>query len=121
MSNKWLFNVNDMQSGIKRKLADGLSSQIYPGEKAMISVVRLEPNAEGQLHSHPEEQWGFLIEGSATRTQGDQVVEVSQGDFWHTPGGTPHTVKAGPKGAVIFDVFAQIREAYLKPGEGFAD
>ena len=121
MTGQWLFNVDNRDSGIPRQLAEGISTRIFPGQKAMISIVRLEPGAEGTLHHHPEEQWGFLFEGSATRTQGDEVVEVTAGDFWHTPGGVPHTIKAGPKGAVVFDVFAPVREAYLKPGEGFGD
>ena len=115
------FNINDEKSPIKRKLSEGISTNIYPGEQAMISIVRLEPNAVGTLHHHPEEQWGFMIEGSATRIQGEREVEVTAGDFWRTPGGVPHTIKAGPDGAVIFDIFAPPRKEYLKPGEGFGN
>jgi len=113
------FNINDPSIGIARKLAEGINTTIFPGDQAMISIVRLDPNAVGTLHHHPEEQWGYMIEGSATRTQGDEKIEVKAGDFWCTPGNVPHTVKAGPNGAVIFDVFAPPRKEYLKPGEGF--
>ena len=113
------FNINDLEAGTPRSLAYGLSTRIFPGDQAMISVVRFEPNAEGTLHHHEEEQWGFLVEGSATRIQGDERIEVSKGDFWRTPGNVPHTMIAGPQGATVFDVFAPPRKAYLKPGEGF--
>ena len=114
-------NIDDLDAGIYRKLAEGITTRIFPGEQAMISIVRLEPNAEGTLHHHPEEQWGYLIEGSATRLQGGETTEVKAGDFWRTPGDVPHTIKAGPNGAVVFDVFAPPRKEYLKPGEGFGD
>ena len=113
------FNIEDRDNGIVRKLSDGITTRIFPGDQAMISVVRLEPGAEGKVHHHPEEQWGYMIEGSATRFQGDQQISVKAGDFWRTPANVPHTIKAGPHGAVVFDVFAPPRDAYLKPGEGF--
>ena len=115
------FNIHDSKAGVPRKLSEGLTSRLFAGDQAMISVVRLEPNAEGTLHHHEEEQWGFLVEGSAVRTQGDEQVEVTAGDFWRTPGNVPHTIKAGPEGALVFDVFAPPRKAYLKPGEGFGE
>ena len=31
----------------------------------MVSVVRIEPNAVGAIHSHPQEQWGLMLEGNA--------------------------------------------------------
>jgi len=113
------FRLDDPAQGIARTLADGVTTRVFPGDHAMLSVVRIEPGAEGTLHHHPEEQWGVVLEGSATRIQGDVRVAVRKGDFWRTPGGVPHTVKAGPDGCTILDVFAPPREAYRKPGSGF--
>ncbi len=113
------FNIHETEMGIPRKLAEGVTTSIFPGDQAMISIVRFEPDAMGTMHHHPEEQWGYLIEGSGTRYQGDEVIEVKQGDFWRTPANVPHTMKAGPNGAIFLDVFAPPRKEYLKPGEGF--
>lgn len=121
MADKDLFNLHDMSQGISRELADGITTRIFPGDQAMLSVVRLDPNSEGKMHSHPQEQWGVMLEGSAVRIQNGEAFEVSAGDFWRTPGGAPHTVKAGPDGAVILDVFAPPRDEYRKAGKGFAD
>ncbi|MEM9278856.1 MAG: cupin domain-containing protein [Pseudomonadota bacterium] len=116
---KNFFNIHDLEGGISRKLAEGIAATIFPGEQAMVSIVRIEPNAKGTLHHHPEEQWGFMIEGSATRIQDGAEIPAKAGDFWRTPGNVPHTIHAGPEGALVFDIFAPPREAYLKPGEGF--
>ena len=113
------FNIDALEGGIDRELAPGITTTIYPGEQAMISVVRMEPGAEGTLHHHPEEQWGLCLKGSGTRLQGDERVEVARGDFWRTPGDVPHTIKAGPDGMTVIDVFAPPRKAYTKPGSGF--
>ena len=115
----WLFNLHDQTQGIPRKLAEGITTRIFPGDQAMISVVRIAPHSQGTLHSHPEEQWGVLLEGECVRIQGGEEVAVKAGDFWRTPGGVEHSVRTGDVGAMVLDVFAPPREEYKKPGEGF--
>ena len=56
------FNIDDKSQGIARTLTDGITTRIFPGEKSMVSVVRIEPNAVGAIHSHPQEQWGLMLE-----------------------------------------------------------
>jgi quercetin dioxygenase-like cupin family protein len=115
------YNLHDMNQGIARELADGITTRIFPGEQAMLSVVRLEPGSRGKIHSHPQEQWGVMLEGSATRIQNGEEFEVNTGDFWCTPGDVPHGIRAGNQGAVILDVFAPPRDEYRKAGKGFGD
>ena len=117
--NKNFFNVNDLSQGIFRKLTDGITTRVFPGENSMISIVRIEPNAAGTIHSHPQEQWGLLLEGSAIRIQGNDEISVKKGDFWISPGGVKHGVIGGPEGAVILDVFSPPRDEYTRPGNGF--
>lgn len=50
------FKLGDRGQGLHRKLAPGVNVQIFLGDQTMLSVVRLECNAEGTLHHHPEEQ-----------------------------------------------------------------
>ena len=113
------FNLSDISQGIARQLSEGLSTRVFPGEQAMLSLVTIAPNAQGGLHSHPEEQWGVLLEGAGVRTQDGQDVPVEAGDFWRTPGGVPHSFRGGPAGAKVLDVFAPPRAEYRKAGSGF--
>ncbi|MEL7100211.1 MAG: cupin domain-containing protein [Pseudomonadota bacterium] len=114
------FNFADLSAGIPRTLGEGISTHVFPGEQAMFSVVDVEPNGQGSIHSHPEEQWGLVLEGSGTRIQDGVEVPVAVGDFWRTPGGVEHGFRAGPDGARLLDVFAPPREAYRTAGSGFA-
>ncbi|MDB5415354.1 MAG: oxdC [Rubritepida sp.] len=113
-------NIHDETQGLARELAPGVTTRIFPGEQAMLSVVTIAPGAAGTMHSHPEEQWGMLLEGTAVRIQGGEEIAVVKGDFWRTPGGIEHTMRAGPEGCKVLDVFAPPREAYRKAGQGFA-
>ena len=114
-------NIYDLDSGIKRVLGDGISTRIFCGDQSMLSIVTIEPNAKGQIHSHPQEQWGFLIEGSGIRIQGGEEVVIKKGDFWQTPGGIDHGIIGGPEGAKALDIFSPPRDEYKKSGSGFGD
>jgi quercetin dioxygenase-like cupin family protein len=113
-------SVDDPSDGLFRELAPGLTTRIFAGEQAMLSVVTLAPNSEGVMHHHPEEQWGLLLEGTAIRYQGGEEIQVKKGDFWRTPGNVPHTMRAGPQGARVLDIFSPPRAEYKKAGSGFA-
>lgn len=116
----WVFNLDDEAQGIARKLGEGIATRIFPGDQAMLSIVRIAPHSQGKLHSHPQEQWGVLLEGSLVRIQGGQEVAMKARDFWRTPGGVEHSVRTGDEGALVLDVFAPPRDEYRKAGEGFS-
>ena len=115
----WMFKLHGDTRGIPRKLAEGITTSIFPGQQGMLSVVRVEPNSTGTVHSHPDEQWGVLLEGRCTRIQAGEEVEAKAGDFWCTPGGVMHGIRTGKSGAVILDIFSPPREEYRKAGAGF--
>ena len=119
MNQEHFFNLHDMSQGISRTLADGLETRIFPGQNVMLSVVRIGPNKSGEVHSHPQEQWGVLLEGSGVRTQDSVEHEVQVGDFWQTPGDMLHSFLAGSEGAVVLDIFSPPREEYRQAGSGF--
>ena len=113
------YNINELYRGIQRQLGKGLKTSIFIGEQAMISIVEIEPNSEGKIHSHPEEQWGFMLEGSGFRIQGGEKIKIKKGDFWLTPGGILHGMEAGQSGMIVIDIFAPPRESYQVRGSGF--
>ncbi len=115
----WVFNLADDAQGIHRKLGEGITTRIFVGDNAMLSVVRIAPHSTGKVHSHPQEQWGILLEGECVRIQGGEEVAMKAGDFWHTPGDVPHGIRTGDVGATVLDVFSPPREEYRKAGEGF--
>ena len=114
-------NVNDETTGIKRILGEGITTRIFCGDQAMLSIVTIGPNAKGKIHSHPQEQWGFLIEGSGIRIQGNEKIVINKGDFWQTPGGVDHGIIGGSDGAKVLDIFSPPRDEYKVEGSGFGN
>lgn len=119
-NNEELYNLDDLTQGLKRELAPGLNSRIFVGDNLMLSVVEIDGNSKGEVHSHPEEQWGVLLEGDGIREQDGVELAVTAGDFWRTPGGVPHNFTAGPNGAKVLDIFSPPRAAYKAKGAGFS-
>jgi len=120
MNTPWHFNLNDLTQGIQRQLGEGISTRVFPGDQAMLSIVRLEPHSRGQLHAHPQEQWGVLLEGACTRIQDGEEIAMKVGDFWCTPGNVEHGVYTGEDGATVLDIFSPPRDEYKNAGSGFA-
>ena len=84
----------------------------------MLSLVQLEPSTEIAVHSHSQERWGVLLEGSGVRIQDGDEHPVTVGDFWRTPGGVSHAFRAGPDGAKVLDFFSPPREEIRVAGSG---
>jgi len=117
----WVYDRAATDRAIVRDLAPGIQAHVFSGEHSMLSFVTIEPHSEGRIHSHPEEQWGVLLEGECIRTQAGREVSMTPGNFWHTPGGTEHGIRTGEMGAVVLDVFSPPRPDYRHAGEGFTD
>jgi len=117
----WAFSLSDVSQGIARKLGEGINTRIFVGAEAMLSVVTLAPHSEGKIHSHPQEQWGVLLEGECIRIQAGEEVLMRAGDFWHTPGGVEHGIRTGDRGATVLDIFSPPRDEYKTAGEGFGN
>jgi quercetin dioxygenase-like cupin family protein len=118
MQSKWYFK--SLEDGLARKLQDGVNTRIFFGENIMLSMAEIAPHTTSTVHSHPEEQWGYLLEGECVRIQNGEEVPMKRGDFWHTPPNSPHGVRTTELGATIMDIFSPPRKAYTKPGEGLA-
>jgi len=121
MAERHFFNIDDPEGGIPRELAPGITTTVFAGDHAMLSIVRMDPNTRGTLHHHPEEQWGYCIAGSGVRIQGEDEMPVKAGDFWRTPCDTPHTMVSGDDGLVVMDVFAPPRAAYKTADNSLCD
>lgn len=121
MTRQCFHNLHDMSQGISRTLAEGLNARIFPGQNVMISVVHIDPNKSGEVHSHAQEQWGVMLEGSGVRIQDGVEHDVRAGDFWQTPSNVSHGLKAGPEGAVVLDIFSPPRDEYRQAGSGFGN
>lgn len=93
------------EPGVKRKI-------FPPGESVMMMEVHFEKGAEGYQHSHPHEQFSYVMKGSFQFTIEGEQTTVSQGETIFIPGNHKHGVVALEEG-ILLDAFTPLREDLL--------
>jgi quercetin dioxygenase-like cupin family protein len=88
---------------------DGITAKPLVGERLSIQEVVLEPGAVAAVHTHDEEQVGYIVRGSCHFTDGERHWELGPGDCYLAPSGSPHGATALAEGCVIIDCFAPAR------------
>lgn len=99
-------------------LAAGVTAKPLFGAGAMINLVELEPDAVVVLHSHPHEQLGVILRGSMKLVVEGSDHVLEEMDAYTLPGGVEHEGVAGPRGALVLDVFQPVREDYRRAAGG---
>lgn len=97
----------------RHKIFPGVEIRTRAGAQTLLSMVVFEPNAVVEIHSHPHEQVGVVLEGRAIFTVGDESKTLGPGDIYIIPGNVPHKVVALDRRVRALDVFHPIREEYL--------
>lgn len=92
-------------AGIKRK------TLIY-GVNTLMTEFVLEKDADLPMHSHPQEQTGYLVSGHMVLSIGGGAYDIQPGDSWLVPGDVVHGAKV-LEDSVAVEVFAPVREDYL--------
>lgn len=90
----------------------GVDIYTAAGEQLMISVVEFEPHAVVEMHSHPHEQMGILLEGEMEFIVGDESRVLKPGEMWRIPGGVEHKAIAQDKPVKAIDIFHPVRDDY---------
>lgn len=96
----------------RHQIFPGVQIHTLAGQNMMLSYVEFEPHSVVELHSHPHEQMGLLLEGELTFVIGDERHVVKPGQMWRIPGGVPHSATAGPQRVLALDVFHPVRDDY---------
>ena len=96
-----------------RELYPGVLARMVANERLMLARVVVPAGTAVPAHAHTHEQAGWIAEGSARFTIGDESRELGVGDHYLIPSGVPHGVVPGPNGLVAIDVFSPPREDFL--------
>ena len=104
----------------RRELVPGVFAQLIWGERIMMGIIDFTPNAIVPWHSHPHEQCGRVLEGSAWfELEGHEKTMLVAGEHYVIPGEVAHQVTATDEGCVALDIWSPIREEYISDDIGF--
>ncbi len=98
-----------------KELLPGIMSRTFWGERMLVSLVDLDPNAAIPAHSHPHEQVGMVVRGQMELTIAGETRMVKEGDVYVVPGDAVHAVRMGSEPCQVVEMFAPVREEYKFP------
>lgn len=84
----------------------------FAGDHIQLSLVDILAGGVIDWHSHPNEQVGMMVSGTATFQIDDEERTLGPGDFYFIPGGVRHRVVAADGPAQALDVFYPVRDEY---------
>ena len=72
------------------------------GERMIVALMRMPAGTGAEPHSHPNEQWIYVLQGTFRGTVGGKLVEAPPGSCLYIPAETIHSGGATADGDVVF-------------------
>jgi quercetin dioxygenase-like cupin family protein len=92
-------NVNSVMGGPEYSTAFG---GCVEGERMMAALMRMPAGTGAAAHSHPNEQWIYILEGAMESMVNGQREIMTRGHVIYIPANTIHYGRAMPGADVVF-------------------
>src|SRR5438477_7518263 len=94
-----LARVNHIKGGPDYSSVEG---GVVEGDRMIVALMRMPAGTGAVAHSHPNEQWIYVLEGTLQANIGGQEVEARPGSAIYVPSNAVHSAKATPAADVVF-------------------
>jgi quercetin dioxygenase-like cupin family protein len=94
-----LAQVNHILGGPDYSTATGACVE---GDRMMVGLMRMAAGTGAEAHSHPNEQWIYILEGTLQAKIGDKQLEARPGSVLYVPADVVHSSKATAEADVVF-------------------
>jgi quercetin dioxygenase-like cupin family protein len=94
-----LATVNHILGGPDYSTANG---SCVEGDRMIVGLMRMPAGTGAEAHSHPNEQWIYILEGVFHATVGGKAIEAKPGAVIYIPANVVHSGKAGAGRDVVF-------------------
>lgn len=85
------------------------------GETVIVGVIHKARGSGSKRHTHPNEQFNYVLQGTLQCDIGDQTIFCPAGHCVHIPAGVEHSCVATPEEDVIFFVAKDTRHGIAGP------
>ena len=94
-----LAHVNKIKGGPAYSTVEG---GCVEGDRMIVALMRMPAGTGAAAHSHPNEQWIYVLEGTLQAKIGEQEVEANPGSVVYVPSNIVHSAKATAAADVLF-------------------
>ena len=75
---------------------------VVEGDRMIVALMRMPAGTGAEPHSHPNEQWIYILEGTFAGEIAGKPFEAKPGSVVYVPANTIHSGKATKDGDVVF-------------------
>ncbi|HEY2884192.1 MAG TPA: cupin domain-containing protein, partial [Rhizomicrobium sp.] len=72
------------------------------GDRMIVALMRMAAGTGAKPHSHPNEQWIYVLEGTFNASIGDKEIAAKAGSVVYIPANAVHSGGASPESDVLF-------------------
>jgi len=94
-----LAKVNHILGGPDYSTANGACVE---GDRMIVGLMRMPAGTGAEAHSHPNEQWIYILQGTFQATVDGKDVTAPAGSLLYIPSNAVHSGKATPDADVVF-------------------
>jgi quercetin dioxygenase-like cupin family protein len=94
-----LANLQKIMGGPDYSTAHG---PCVEGDRMIVGLMRMKAGTGAEPHSHPNEQWIYVLEGTFSAVIDGKSTDVKPGQVVYIPANTIHAGKATPEKDVVF-------------------
>jgi quercetin dioxygenase-like cupin family protein len=94
-----LTKLNPIKGGPAYSTAEG---SCVEGDRMIVALMRMAAGTGAEPHSHPNEQWIYILEGTFRAMIGNKAVEAKPGSVLYIPADMVHSGKATADSDVVF-------------------
>ena len=94
-----LGKVNKIKGGPDYSSVEG---GCVEGDRMIVALMRMPAGTGAEAHSHPNEQWIYILEGTFQATVDGKDVTAKAGSVLYIPSNAVHSGKATPDANVVF-------------------
>jgi quercetin dioxygenase-like cupin family protein len=97
-----------------KQLGESIRAKIVTGKHTTAQIVLLKKGTTMDVHSHPSEQLGYVLEGKTEFIYGKdkKTFIVGPGMFFFFESNEPHGVRSVLRDTTVLDLFGPARKDY---------
>ena len=99
---EYVFDLGTVQKIMAGPAYSTAHGPCVEGDRIIVGLMRMKAGTGAELHSHPNEQWIYVLEGTFRAVIDGKEIEVNPGSVLYIPANTMHAGKASPDGDVVF-------------------
>jgi quercetin dioxygenase-like cupin family protein len=99
---EYVFDLGSVQKIMGGPAYSTAHGPCVEGDRMIVGLMRMKAGTGAEPHSHPNEQWIYILEGVFHATVGGKAIEAKPGTVVYVPADVVHSGKAGADRDVVF-------------------